>query len=100
MNRRLSILSALTCAFLLTVSVADDKPKQDKPVKKAEAKFTAKCPVSGAAAKKEQATAYKEKEVYFCCEKCKAAFEADNAKYATKANHQLVQTKQFKQKKY
>ena len=48
---------------------------------------------------KEQFTAYKEKEVYFCCDKCKAKFEAEPAKFEVKANHQLVQTKQFRQKK-
>ena len=78
---------------------ADSKDKSAADGKKGVAKFTAKCPVSGEAAVKEQAAAYREKEVYFCCEKCKAAFEADSAKYATKANHQLVQTKQFKQTK-
>ncbi len=62
-------------------------------------KFTAKCPVSGEAAVKEQFTAYKEKQVYFCCDKCKAAFEAEPAKFEVKANHQLAQTKQFVQKK-
>jgi len=79
------------------VLAEDKKEGAGKPAEKAEAKFTAKCPVSGADAKKEQAAKYKEKDVYFCCEKCKAAFEADSAKYATKANHQLVQTKQFRQ---
>ena len=64
-----------------------------------EKKFTAKCPVSGEPAKEEQFTAYKEKKAYFCCEKCKAAFDAEPAKFAVKANHQLVQTKQFQQKK-
>ena len=81
----------------------DAKPeegeKKDGDKEDDEDKFTAKCPVSGKAAVKEQFTAYKEKEVYFCCEKCKAAFEAEPAKFEVKANHQLVQTKQFKQKK-
>lgn len=100
MKNSLGVCLSLLCCFSLALSVtADEKPKQDKPVQKAEAKFTAKCPVSGADAKKEQATAYKEKQVYFCCEKCKAAFEADNAKFAVKANHQLVQTKQYRQTK-
>jgi len=82
-----------------------DKEKSDAADKDgdkkedAEDKFTAKCPVSGEAATKEQFTAYKEKQVYFCCDKCKAAFEAEPAKYEVKANHQLAQTKQFVQKK-
>ncbi|MEJ7589934.1 MAG: hypothetical protein WKF77_00130 [Planctomycetaceae bacterium] len=81
----------------------DAKPeegeKKDGDKEDDEDKFTAKCPVSGKAALKEQFTAYKEKEIYFCCEKCIAAFEAEPAKFEVKANHQLVQTKQFKQKK-
>lgn len=89
----------LTAASLMTVVPADEKKAQDQPVAKAEQKFMAKCPVSGADAKKEQAAKYKNKEVYFCCEKCKAAFEADNAKFAVKANHQLVQTRQYRQAK-
>ena len=75
-----------------------DKKDGDKE-DDAEDKFTAKCPVSGEAATKEQFTAYKEKQVYFCCDKCKAAFEAEPAKFEVKANHQLAQTKQFVQKK-
>jgi YHS domain-containing protein len=82
-------------------------PKKDKEKSgaekkdgdKKEEKFTAKCPVSGEAATKEQFTAYKEKQVYFCCDKCKAAFEAEPAKFEVNANHQLAQTKQFVQKK-
>jgi YHS domain-containing protein len=92
----------LGMACCLPAALADDEKKEttDKPVEKAEkeeAKFAAKCPVSGADAKKEQSTKYKEKNVYFCCEKCKAAFETDNTKFTTKANHQLVQTKQYRQ---
>ena len=93
----------LGLACCLPAVLADDEKKEsaDKPAEKAakeEAKFAAKCPVSGQDAKKEQSTKYKEKDVYFCCEKCKAAFEADNTKHKTKANLQLVQTKQFVQK--
>ena len=72
----------------------DKKEESDE-----EKKFTAKCPVSGEAAKQEQFASYKEKQVYFCCEKCKAAFEAEPKKFEVKANHQLVHTKQFVQKK-
>ncbi len=49
--------------------------------------------------KKEQAVAYRDAEVYFCCPKCKGNFEKDTAKFAVKANQQLVQTKQFVQTK-
>lgn len=94
------LLLGLACCLSAVVAEDDKKESTDKSADKAvkeEAKFAAKCPVSGADAKKEQSTKYKEKDVYFCCEKCKAAFEADNTKHVTKANHQLVQTKQFTQ---
>lgn len=106
MIRRIGLMAVVLAAAVLVVSTStadEKKPKQETTaeVKAADEapKFTAKCPVSGAAAKKEQSTKYKEKEVYFCCEKCKAAFEADNTKFTVKANHQLVQTKQYRQAK-
>lgn len=105
----MSLVLGLICC--LPMALADDEKKDskgktaDKAADKAEKgdkeepKFTAKCPVSGEAAVKEQFTAYKEKEVYFCCDKCKAKFEADSKAFVEKANQQLVQTKQFKQTK-
>lgn len=74
----------------------ESKPKK---AEKGEAEFKATCPVSGSNAKKENASKYREGEAYFCCEKCKAAFDAEPAKYSSKANLQLVQTKQFRQTK-
>lgn len=58
-----------------------------------------KCPVSGAAAKTEQALDYNGGKVYFCCDKCPKAFEKDTAKYAVKANEQLVLSGQATQVK-
>ncbi len=59
----------------------------------------AKCPV----AKKKPAQAgqhveYNGATVYFCCGNCKKAFSKDPAKFAARANAQLVATKQAKQK--
>jgi YHS domain-containing protein len=76
---------------------AEGKEKSPKKSEKGEAEFKATCPVSGSDAKKENASKYREGEAYFCCEKCKAAFDAEPAKFAAKANLQLVQTKQFRQ---
>ncbi|MEZ6062773.1 MAG: hypothetical protein R3C19_20710 [Planctomycetaceae bacterium] len=88
-----TILAACAAACLLiSVQAAEEKPE-------AKDKFTAKCPVSGQPAKEAQFTAYKEAKAYFCCEKCKAAFEKEPAKHAVKANAQLVQTKQYVQAK-
>ncbi len=50
-----------------------------------------------AGAKKAVAVDYLGGQVYFCCGKCAAAFSADPDKHATKANHQLALTGQFKQ---
>jgi len=52
------------------------------------------CPVAGKPAKADKSGEYMGKTVYFCCPGCMKKFTADNAKFATKANHQLVVTKQ------
>lgn len=65
-----------------------------------EKKFDAKCIVAGdQAAKQDKAADYKGGKVYFCCDGCKGKFEKDTAKYAVKANAQLVSTGQAKQVK-
>ena len=51
------------------------------------------------AAKAETAVDYKGGKVYFCCNNCAGKFKAEPAKYAEKANLQLVATKQAKQEK-
>jgi YHS domain-containing protein len=58
------------------------------------------CLIAGSKAAKEQCTAdYKGGKVYFCCGNCPKAFKDDTAKFAVKANAQLVQTGQAKQTK-
>jgi YHS domain-containing protein len=42
---------------------------------------------------------YKGGKVFFCCMNCPKAFAANTAKFAAKANHQLVATGQAKQEK-
>jgi YHS domain-containing protein len=59
-----------------------------------------KCVVNAkAAAKAANAVDYKGGKVFFCCMNCPKAFSADTAKFAAKANHQLVATGQAKQTK-
>jgi YHS domain-containing protein len=53
-------------------------------------KVDLKCPVSGKAAKTEHALEHNGGQVYFCCDQCPKAFKTDTAKYAAKANAQLV----------
>lgn len=58
------------------------------------AAFKATCPVSGKPALEDKSVEYKGAKVYFCCENCPKAFAKDTAKFATKANQQLVATGQ------
>lgn len=55
-----------------------------------------KCPISGQPVKADKTVDYKGAKVYFCCENCPKSFNAE--KNATKANAQLFQTAQAKQK--
>lgn len=88
---KLSLIGVL--AFGLLVTVQDDAKKTDDPLKGVKC-----CIMSKNNVKKDKSVAYRDAEVYFCCDKCKAGFEKDTAKYAVKANQQLVETKQYVQK--
>jgi YHS domain-containing protein len=50
-----------------------------------------------AAAKAEKSSEWKDGKVYFCCSNCLGSFEGDKKKFASKANHQLIATKQVEQ---
>jgi hypothetical protein len=60
------------------------------------AEFKATCPVSGKAASESTCVEYKGAKVYLCCPGCEEPFKKETAKFAAKANHQLVATKQAK----
>jgi YHS domain-containing protein len=86
--RRLSLL-VVTLAFALTsVYAADVKLDGVKCI------VATKNP-----AKADKTRDYKDGKVYFCCDNCPKEFDKDKAKYATKANAQLVATEQAKQGK-
>ena len=93
--RRLLILMAVVGFGLSVPGSADEKAA----AKKGKREFKATCVVSGKDAVRNQSAEYKGKKVFFCCGNCKAAYTKDAAKFATKANHQLFQTKQFVQVK-
>ena len=57
-----------------------------------------KCVVADKAANPEKSADYKGGKVYFCCGNCAGKFADDSKKFAVKANHQLVATKQYEQK--
>ena len=87
--RNLSIMLSAVLAVGLAAYAAEEKAKA----------FKATCPVSGKPALEDKTVDYKGGKVYFCCENCPKAFEKDTAKYATKANQQLVATGQTTQVK-
>jgi hypothetical protein len=84
--RKISVTLCAVFAVGLMAFAAEEK-----------AKFKATCPVSGKAALEDKTADYKNAKVYFCCGNCPGAFTKDTAKYATKANQQLVATGQAKQ---
>lgn len=85
MRQILSIAALLAVvAFVSQTNAADDKGK-------------AVCPVAGKPANPNQTVEYKGAKVSLCCGNCKAAFTKNPAKFAAKANLQLVATKQAKQ---
>lgn len=87
--KRISLL-VVALGFALTSVYAADEVKLDG----------VKCIVNAKAdAKADKSVDYKDGKVYFCCGNCPKAFEKDKDKFATKANAQLVATKQAKQGK-
>lgn len=81
-------------AFVVSAGTAEDaKPKKEVT--------TTKCPLAGKEIKIADAEVvdYKGAKVYVCCGKCKGKMEEDAKPFAVKANHQLVQTRQYRQTK-
>jgi|ERR1700677_1478721 YHS domain-containing protein len=81
----LSALVVASLCFCLTAKAADEPQL--------------KCPVSGHDASKDHAAKYKDGQVYFCCDDCPKAFEANTKKFAAPANAQLVASGQYKEVK-
>lgn len=91
-SRWIIVPLGLALLFATKGLFADDKEKE------AEKKFEATCPVSGKPAKESSVVEMKDgSKVYFCCENCPKAYKADPEKYATKVNHQLLETGQVVQ---
>ena len=82
--RNLSVMFSAVLAVGLVAYAAEEKAKA----------FKATCPIANKPALEDKTADYKGGKVYFCCGNCPKAFEKDTAKYATKANQQLVATGQ------
>ncbi|HIE96471.1 MAG: hypothetical protein ABGZ23_00065 [Fuerstiella sp.] len=94
----LTLFAACLALACVAGTYAEEKQEAKKGAKKV---LTVKCPVAGKEIKIADAktVAYRKANVYVCCDNCKGKMEKDTAKFATKANHQLVRTKQFRQTK-
>ncbi len=85
-----NLLAVLALAAMTVAAVGYAAEKED-------ALAGVKCPVSGKPVKASASAKYKGGKAYFCCGNCCKAFGKDSAKFATKANAQLVASKQAKQ---
>ncbi len=79
--------SLLGVALVACATVFATEPKLDG----------VKCVVAPKPVNADKSVDYKEGKVFFCCGGCLGKFEANTEKFATKANHQLVATKQYKE---
>ncbi|MCC7086217.1 MAG: hypothetical protein IT427_14535 [Pirellulales bacterium] len=86
----LAVMSALAVGGLVVGATAAVETVPGKDVK---------CPVSGKPVNPEASVMFEDCKVYFCCNNCPKAFNADttHAKFGAKAHHQMVQTGQLKQ---
>jgi YHS domain-containing protein len=84
--------ACLALVIALTNTQADDEAEKVTKVK---------CVVADKEIEiaKAVSVSYRNATAYVCCNNCKAKFEKDSSKFATKANHQLFQTSQAEQVK-
>ncbi len=92
MRKVLTVAVALSLVAVYSNVNAEKGEKKDKLA-------GIKCPVSGKPVVAAQSVDYKGGKVYFCCPGCPGGFKKNTAKFAAKANHQLVATGQAKQVK-
>lgn len=81
MMRKMNLILAglVGAALLVGGAQGDDSAKASKPAKDKQAVM---CPVAGKAIDQASYTYFKNRRVYFCCDKCKAEFESTPAKYS------------------
>lgn len=84
---------ALALAFVIGLVAVRALQAEDKVDLKG-----VKCPLSGKDVVADGTADFNGGKVYFCCKNCPEAFKKDTAKFAAKANHQMAQTGQLKQK--
>ena len=87
-NTWLAGLFAFVVAFAAVSIAADSKMDLTK----------LKCMFADKVVDAEKSSEWKESKVYFCCGNCLKKFEGDKKSFASKANHQLISSKQVEQK--
>lgn len=87
-NTWIAGLMAFVAAFAAVSIAADTKVDFSK----------LKCVVADKTAVEDKSSDWKDSKVYFCCGNCLKKFEGDKKAFASKANHQLIATKQVEQK--
>ena len=92
---RLVFIGVSLCLWGFETGVVHAAPA-DVPEPKLSEKIV--CPISGNPISEDASAKHLDGRVFFCCERCLAAFEKTPAKYAPKANFQLVATEQYRQK--
>lgn len=88
-----NLAAVFACAFVAVAASLYAEDKKKDPLE------GVMCPVSNKQVKAESSAEYKGAKVYFCCDGCPGAFAKDTAKFATKANAQLVASHQAEQVK-
>ena len=84
------VFAGLGLSLILAATIAVSADKENSAAKVV-------CPVSGESIDKSVSSDYGGGKVWFCCTHCKAKFDANKAKFATKANLQLAASGQAKQ---
>lgn len=87
-NTLLAGLVAFVAAFAAVSIAADTKIDFAK----------IKCLIADKSAVEDKSSEWKDGKVYFCCGNCLKKFDGDKKALASKANHQLIATKQVEQK--
>ena len=101
-NALFTLSTAVALIVAISVGNAQDEKQKSKSKKgKRKPVTSVKCPVAGkeikiAAAKTVE---YKKAKVYVCCDGCVGKMKKDATKFAAKANHQLLVTRQARQTK-
>lgn len=97
MRRAITYTLAVAAVLVFAAQITVAAEQGEKTGGAADAIKAAKCPVMGEAIDKSVSINYKGGRLYFCCQDCVGKFKKDTAKYAAKANVQLVLTGQAKQ---